>query len=192
MTSWSLILLGDPAAGKTTQARLLTKAYGLRPLEMGKLLRLSKDPQVRKRINSGQLAPTATVRKIMYDFVVRTPPERGILLNGTRMVGEARFLAKLLADCGHKENLVVYLNVPRGEMERRARGRVERLAGRVIRRADDDPAVLRNKKRFHDENLPKVIGFLRQKYPFRRISGVGTPAQVFGRIKSFIDEQVQA
>lgn len=189
MIPFNLILLGDPASGKTTQASLLAKAYGLRPLEMGKMLRKTRDPKIRKRVDAGKLAPTAPVRKIMYDFIVRTPRTRGILLNGTRMVGEARFLAKLLADCGREKNLVVYLNVPVREMERRAESRVERLAGRTTRRADDDPIVLRNKKRFHDQSLPKVVRFLSTQYPFQRISGLGSPAQVFGRIKSFIDEQ---
>src|SRR4051812_14218281 len=102
-TPLNIILLGDPAAGKATQAAFLVKKYPLYDLDMGKELRIlkRKDPKVRALLegsyDKGNLTQTDLVRSIHKQRIESTPKNKGILFDGNpKMVGEARLITKWL------------------------------------------------------------------------------------------------
>lgn len=175
---FNLILLGDPAAGKATQAAWIAKRYGMMDLDMGKELR---KPAAKKRFDyarltaKGKLTPTAVVRDILREKIVHASAARGILFDGTpKMLGEARLVAGLLRTADRSDPLVIYLRIPVAETMRRmiTRGR-----------KDDTRAAFLNRVAYYRKEVSRTVVFFRKIYDFRRISGVGTPSDVAERIE---------
>lgn len=178
---FNLILLGDPAAGKATQAAWIAKQYGMIDLDMGRELR---KPAVRKKFDyarltaKGKLTPTAIVRDILQRKIVRAPAARGILFDGTpKMIGEARLVADLLRKTGRSEPLVIYLHIPVGETMRRMTTRG---------RKDDTRAAFLNRVAYYRKEVAQTVAFFKKKYKFKRMSGAGTPSEVAERIDNEI------
>jgi adenylate kinase len=183
---FNIILLGDPASGKATQAKRLIKKYHLYNLDMGKEV---KKPAVKARYDYarttaiGNLTPTVVVRDIFKKIIFGTPPSRGILFNGTpKMINEAQLVARCLKQAGRTDPLFIYLSIPTSEVLRRAAKRRIYFHGKLVKRDDDSEKALRNRKRYYEKQVSQVVKFFKERYVFKRISGVGSEAEVSLRI----------
>lgn len=190
--SFNLILLGDPASGKGTQSVRLARRYHLYNFDMGAEVR---KPAVRtkfdyaKTTGAGNLTPTAVVRGILQTKIATVPRGQGILFNGhPKMIGEARLAAKWLREAGRSDPLVIYLSVPAGVTLQRAAKRKVRIDGKLVRREDDNGQALLNRRRYYREQVAQVVAFFKERYLFRKISGVGSEAEVYGRIAAAIEK----
>ncbi|HEV2173994.1 MAG TPA: nucleoside monophosphate kinase, partial [Nitrospira sp.] len=132
---FNLILLGDPASGKGTQAEHIVKKYRLYDLDMGREVR---KPAAKRRYDYrgttaiGKLTPTGVVRGIFKHVIATVPPSRGILFNGSpKMIGEAQLVARLLAKHKRRDPLVIYLSIPMKEVVRRTESRKIYVNGRL-------------------------------------------------------------
>jgi adenylate kinase len=179
----NLILLGDPASGKATQAARLVARYRLYDFDMGREV---KRPAVRSRYDykgttaRGGLTPTHVVRGILRRVIPSVPPGRGILFDGhPKMIGEAKLVANLLRENGRTGPLVIYLSIPISEALRRAKRR---------RRDDDAPEALKRRERYYRDQIRRVVAFFRKRYAFRKISGAGTPDAVWKRINKVVHQ----
>ncbi len=186
----NIILLGDPASGKGTQAARLVKKYGFYDLDMGKEVR---KPAMKARFDYkgttavGKLAPTAVVRNIFRRVIQETPPRQGILFNGTpKMIGEAKLIAGWLQQYKREDLLVIYLRIPASETLRRTQKRREYVRGKLVKRDDDAERALKNRWRYYKTQISRVVAFFKKKYPFREISGIGSRAEVWKRIQRVI------
>jgi adenylate kinase len=188
---FNLILLGDPASGKGTQAARLAKKYHLYNFDMGDEVR---KPAVRTKFNYarttgvGKLTPTAIVRGILERKIKEVPRGQGIVFNGhPKMIGEARLAAKWLKQYKRPDPLVIYLSVPASETLRRARKRVIYIDGKMMRRDDDTERALMNRRAYYRDQVSQVVIFFKKKYRFKNISGVGSEADVAKRIMKAIE-----
>ena len=188
---FNLILLGDPASGKATQAAMLVKKYRFFDFDMGKEV---TKPSVRTRYDYvkttaiGHLTPTAIVRDIFKRVVRAVPPGEGILFDGTpKMIGEARLVTKLLEQHKRSDPLVIYLSIPTNEILRRAKKRRASMGKKLVRH-DDTEEALRNRKRYYKDQLSRVVAFFKTKYAFKKISGLGSRAEVGVRIIAAIHD----
>ena len=179
---FNLILLGDPAAGKATQAAWIVKRYRMFDFDMGHELRR---PAVRKTFDyghstaKGKLTPTKIVRAIIRDKVSKTSRAKGILFDGfPKMAGEARLLAGQLKKIGRRAPFVIYLGVPVAEAYRR---RMKRG------RKDDTEEAFANRMAYYRHDVAKTIAFFKTIYAFKKISGLGTRKQVAARIKKELE-----
>lgn len=178
---FNLILLGDPASGKATQAARIAKKYGLYDFDMGKEVR---KPAVRARYDyegttaKGGLTPTNVARAILRRTIKGVSPGRGILFDGhPKMIGEAKLVARLLRENGRRDPFVIYLYVPTSEALRRRRVRA---------RDDDRPEAVKRRTRYYRSQVARVVAFFRKRYSFKRISGAGTRDEVWKRIRKTI------
>lgn len=141
-----------------------------------------------KTTASGHLTPTAIVRDILERTIRTAPCSRGLLFNGhPKMIGEARLAAKWLREAGRRDPLVIYLSISEAETLRRAAKRLVRgRGGKLVRREDDSGQALVNRRRYYREQVSQVVDFFRDQYVFKKISGMGTEAEVYKRIVAAI------
>ena len=185
--TFNLILLGDPASGKGTQAVRLAKKYHFYDLDMGREIR---KPSVRVQFDYkktsaiGKLTPTAVVRKIFKDIIHSVPEKKGILFNGNpKMINEAKLVSRLLKQSKRSDPLVIYLNIPTHEMLKRAEKRS---------RDDDTVRALRNREKYYKEQIARVVAFFGERYTVKNISGMGTEAAVEEKIEAAIKKHLKS
>jgi adenylate kinase len=187
---FNLILLGDPASGKGTQAARLAKKYDLHNFDMGHEVRKASAREkfdYAKTTAVGKLTPTAVVRDILHHVIRTVPPGKGILFNGhPKMIGEARLAAKWLAQYKRSDPVVLYLSIPADEILRRAQKRVVRVGGKLVKRDDDTERALANRKKYYRDQVSHVVTFFKKNYAFKKISGMGSEAEVEKRIATAV------
>jgi adenylate kinase len=193
---FNLILLGDPAAGKATQAARLVKKYHFYDFDMGKEVR---KPSVRvqyryaQTTGMGKLTPTAVVRKILRRVIRTVPVRQGILFDGhPKMIGEAKLVAKWLAQYKRSDPFVLYLGIPVKEVLCRAEKRKVYQQGHLIRRDDDVERAIKNREQYYREQISRVVSFFKKRYAFKRISGLGSRAEVWKRIDAAISHHASS
>lgn len=181
----NLILLGDPASGKATQAARIVKRYHLYDFDMGREL---MKPVVRARFDyrgtkaKGALTPTNVVRGILRRVILDIPRERGILFDGhPKMIGEAMLVARLLRHEKRADPLVIYLSITAAEILRRAGKRG---------REDDSRQALKRRERYYRDQMQQVIGFFQKRYVFKKLSGMGTRAEIWKKMAKTIQQYV--
>ncbi len=193
-TPFNLILLGDPGAGKATQAAYFAKKYKMFDYDMGRELTLLRERDknvdlVQKRTaDRGILTPTAIVRKLNRETVLGTPKSRGILFDGhPKMLGEAKIISKLLTETKRSNPLVLYLKIPSDEVVDRIQKRKGYYNTKFNKRADDSTIGLRNRAKYYRKNIAEVVEFFKSKYTFASIDGKGSRTEVRARIQKAID-----
>lgn len=178
---FNLILLGDPASGKGTQAARLAKKYRFYDLDMGREVRKPAalaQYNYAKTTAVGHLTPTAVVQNIFKRVIAATPADKGILFNGNpKMINEAKLVARLLALNKRADPLVIYLHIPVREMFKRADKR---------HRDDDSARALHNRQKYYKEQIARVVAFFGERYTVKKISGMGTEAAVGKKIEAVI------
>ena len=187
---FNLILLGDPASGKGTQARRLVKKYHFYDLDMGREVRKPAALAQYDYAHTtaiGHLTPTAVVRGIFKKVIRTTKTEQGILFNGNpKMINEAKLVAREFVRAKRTDPLVLYLSIPAVEMFRRAAQRKEYINGKMMKRHDDSRKALENRQRYYRKQVAQVVKFFKGRYHFKRISGMGTEAEVWARINAAV------
>ncbi len=184
---FNLILLGDPASGKGTQASWLVKKYHFYNLDMGREVRKPSalvQYDYARTTALGHLTPTVVVRNIFKRVIATAPTGKGLLFNGNpKMINEARLVAGLLKRYKRLDPLVIYLSIPEGEMFKRAE----------LRNRDDDTArALRNRRKYYKTQVARVVAFFNERYTVKKISGMGTEAAVAKKIEAAIRHHLAA
>jgi len=187
---FNLIILGNPASGKGTQAVRLVKKYRFYDLDMGREVR---KPSVRAQFDYikttavGHLTPTAIVRGIFKEIIGAVPSDKGILFNGTpKMINEAKLVSRLLKQNDRSSPLVIYLDIPIAETVRRMTKRVEKINGKLVKRDDDTAHALRNRQKYYKAQIARVVAFFGERYTVKKISGMGTEGVVAKKIEAAI------
>jgi adenylate kinase len=181
------IIFGPPGSGKGTQAMRLENDLHLNHLSTGDILRTEVatgtplGKEVERIMTAGDLVPD----RLIVDTVRRRLPEaeagRGALLDGfPRTVAQARALDSMLAGEGHKVDFIVALTVPEGVLV----GRLL-LRAQVEGRTDDNRESIEERMREYHKLTEAVLEHYRkQGLPIHEIDGVGTPDEVFHRIRT--------
>src|SRR3989338_3436378 len=191
----NVILLGDPAAGKATQAGMLVKKFGLYDMDMGLELNklraksLQVDGVLAKSTDKGNLAPTKIVHDIFRDIITSVPKDQGILFDGTpKMLNEAKLVIRLLKKYGRAMPVVLYITIPLEETVQRMHKRNGYDTGKFGKRVDDSVEALKNRARYYRRNVSAVVGYLESEFPYKKISGVGSKGDVQKRVLEAIKQ----
>lgn len=181
------IIFGPPGSGKGTQAARLEGELHLNHLSTGDILRSEvargtpMGKEVARIMSAGELVPD----RLIVDIVRRRLPEAeegvGALLDGfPRTVAQAKDLDAMLAGEGHRVNFVVALKVPEEVL-------IDRLLHRaaIEGRTDDNRESIRERMHEYHKLTEAVLGHYRSRsLPIHEIDGVGTPDEVFDRIRA--------
>lgn len=192
--SLNLVLLGDPGAGKATQAEYFAKKYDMFDFDMGRELTLLRDRNQKaskvltKNYDKGRLAPTNMVREIITEKFSSLPQSKNILFDGhPKMVGEAKIISKYLKSTNRSNPLVIYLRISHDEVVKRVLSRKGYKHTRFGKRLHDTKEGLKNRAKYYRINIKQVTDYFSSKYPFVVINGMGTRAEVRKRIQKAID-----
>lgn len=193
-TPVTLVLLGDIAAGKGTQAKILAIRYGLKLIDTGAFSRRiltgkSKVSERLARVKLGKLAPSDIIQRYLRRSLRSLQLQQGVLVDGGKMPAEARLIYQIFRKQGRRV-LVIYLHIPRSEIflrlnfryycsrtgeplviKRASIKRCPKCAAKIIKRADDDPQAIRNRIAYYDKIYSKTVKFWRRKKVLRVIDG---------------------
>lgn len=174
-----IILMGLAGSGKSTQGRLLAEATGKIWLSAGQVLRDTGDPEVQAIQTRGELVPNELIERLMIEGMLTAVREgRDVIIDGfPRDVEQAEWIASNLASV---IKLVLIIDVPKEELLKRLE-----LRGR----SDDNREAIEERFRIVEQNIYSICEILREKgIIIKNVNGIGTPEEVFERIKTVVTE----
>lgn len=139
-----MILLGAPGAGKGTQAKFLTEAYGIPQISTGDMLRAAVKAgtevglKAKAVMDSGSLVTDDIIIALVKDRIAQDDCKGGFLFDGfPRTIPQA----EAMRDAGVDIDVVLEIDVPDDEIVRRLSGRRVHLdSGRVYHVDFNPPA----------------------------------------------------
>lgn len=183
------IIFGPPGSGKGTQAAKVEQEFHLKHLSTGDLLRAEvarstpTGKEVARLMAAGDLVPDELIVDIVRRLLPAAEAGAGVLLDGfPRTERQAQALDAMLSTEGHRVDFVIALEVPAREL-------VERILHRakVEGRADDTREAIAERMHEYHKLTETVLDHYRtQGVPVERVSGVGSPDEVFERIRRAI------
>jgi adenylate kinase len=188
----NILLLGPQGSGKGTQARLISKTYGIPQIATGDMIREIKelDTELGRRVKAiydrGELVDDATIVDLIESRLDRGDTIPGFLLDGfPRNTAQAEALDVLLAQLGHSLDVVFELQLTDREVL------LERLAKRAAEegRTDDTPDAILKRLEIYDRETAPLVEYYRST----RGNVVGIHADrpiedVFAEIRATLDQ----
>ncbi len=172
-----IIFFGPAGAGKSVQGQILAARHGWRWLSTGQLLRDSRDEELRRQMETGNLVSDDIINRIIVRALDAAKDLKGVILDGyPRNIEQAKHLFAAQHNHSQTIELAVVLEVPRAEI-------IKRL---MIRgRADDtEEAIDRRLQIFKNEIYP-ILGYLtEQGVPVVHVVGDGTVGQIHDKIEA--------
>jgi adenylate kinase len=183
-----LVLVGPPGAGKGTQAAFIASAESIPQISTGDIFRanVSEGSELGKLakqfMDAGDLVPDTVTVEMVGNRLAEDDAGRGFLLDGfPRTVPQAETLEQLLADLGHKLDIVLELVVDDDEVVRRLSGRrtchrcgtiwhvdfdpptregiCDRCGGELFQRDDDKSQTVRHRLEVYAEQTAPLVSF---------------------------------
>ncbi|MEK6939532.1 MAG: nucleoside monophosphate kinase [Nanoarchaeota archaeon] len=198
-----LIILGPPGSGKGTVSERVAKDFHLLHISVGDLLRqeAKKNTALGKKISSyidkGNLVPHQMAVDIAKKAIGK---KKDFMFDGfPRSIDQAKLIGDVDID------LLIYLDVPEKEVVKRLSGRLldpvtgktyhqhylpppKNIMKRLVQRKDDTPKIIKERfKVYHKETEP-VIKYYQKKGILIKISGTGSPEEVYARVKKTVKE----
>ncbi|MBI3952357.1 MAG: nucleoside monophosphate kinase [Candidatus Doudnabacteria bacterium] len=135
---FDLILLGAPASGKDTQAKILMSKYSLRPVESGKHWRAmakknnTEGRMLRRTMSLGQPTPVPLMKKFLTSNINKAQKNKDLIFIGNpRLEPEAILLSRLLRN-KRRDFLALFIQLSKKEILNRIKPRIN-----LHRRSDD-------------------------------------------------------
>jgi adenylate kinase len=206
----NLLMLGPPGAGKGTQAERFARKRGIPKISTGDILReavQSGTPiglRAKAIMDRGELVSDDVMIGIVSERLNRDDARLGFVLDGfPRTVAQAAALDTIMA--GRDPLIVVDIEVPEAELVRRLASRMicadcgvnavagsegtrcERCGGRLVQRADDNEAVVRERLKVYHRQSEPLIEYYRSRPTFRSIDGAQSTVRVAADMAAAIE-----
>jgi adenylate kinase family enzyme len=163
-----IVLLGQVAAGKDTQADLLNKQFEFKKVESGKYWRsLEKEnskagEMLRKTTSKGLPAPVSLMKQFLLTNLETLPKNKTLLFVGNpRLKPEGQLLHKLMTE-KKQYYIVLYIGLTDREVLKRSRLRERNL---------DDRIYVTRRIAWHKDQVGKTIDYFKHVAPYARING---------------------
>jgi adenylate kinase len=209
-----VILLGNPGAGKGTQAKEIVRRMNIPQISTGDMLRDVMARQnglgheVRKRMDSGCLVNDATVNSIVAERIVKEDCRMGFILDGyPRTVPQAEtfqqyldrtdrlFVIEIRAeDSEILGRLVTRLMCPGcGEIYNSVsrkpvlKGACDRCRLQLVRRNDDREDLIRERFRIYREETFPLVEHYRKTGCYHKVDGLRPIAEVSRDIRNIVE-----
>lgn len=189
----NLILFGPPGSGKGTQAKMLAETFNLRAVSTGEALRdaarraTPSGLRAKEIMDRGELVSDDMVTDIVAEILeARRWGGNRFLFDGyPRTLKQVHDLDLLMDFYGLATPQVVLLRVPEEVL-------FERMLHRraVEGRSDDTDETFRERQRTYRERTAPIVTEYARRGWVHDIDGLGTPDEVFARVKDAIRDHV--
>lgn len=120
----SILFIAPPAAGKGTQAVLVSSKYQIPHISTGDLLRKVNDSEINEIMKDGTLVDTDFTVELLKKRLMKGDCANGYILDGfPRTIEQARAYERLLIRLGIPEGIVIVLNLDKEISRKRIVGR---------------------------------------------------------------------
>ena len=185
-----IIMYGLPAAGKTTQAKLIAEKYGLYHFAMGEKLReqiasgSELGQKIKSTVDSGLLVSDELILEVLRD-VKNQAVETGIVFDGfPRIIDQAILLDQMLAEVKLEVNALCLLKVSSDEAERRINDRIA-----AQNRGDDkDKSVVINRMNVFLKESAPLSAHYQDKNKFYELDGEEPIEIIFKKLCDIIEK----
>jgi adenylate kinase len=188
----NVLLLGPQGSGKGTQAKLISKTYGIPQVATGDMARELKEldtplgREVKEIYDRGDLLSDDLIVRMIRDRLSRGDTIPGFILDGfPRNLAQAESLDLLLAELDRDLDVVFDLQVGDREVL------MERIAKRAVDegRTDDTPEAIRKRLEIYDRDTAPLI----EHYRANQANVVGIHAdqpihEVFAEIRDALEQ----
>lgn len=217
MKSHRIVLLGPPASGKGTQGRIMAERWGAPVVSAGDVLRAEiaagtpLGKEAARAMEFGRLVPDR-VAVASVESWLDAHREAFVFDGFPRTVGQADALDEVLVRRASPLTAVLWLELPVEQIEERVCRRVVcqdcgrsfqtglHVAGKeaacpvcggaLTIRSDDNLAMLTNRMQQYREHTQPVMDYYEDQGLLRRIEASGTPEEVFARIETVVQINV--
>lgn len=217
MSHLRLVLLGAPGSGKGTQAKKISRFYGIPQISTGDILRESVKNETalglkaKPYMDSGALVPDSLMVSMVAERLLEGDCSDGFVLDGfPRTTAQADALSTMLRRTGKPLSRVINIDVDEEELVRRLSGRrvcrscgegyhvvfnvprqeglCDKCSGELYQRQDDKPETVRARLKVYQEQTDPLIGYYKSKGLLSTVCGVGQIDEIFYNFKKVLDE----
>lgn len=210
------MLLGAPGSGKGTQAEMITRQFGIPVTSPGAILRREKDLGTPLGLETAEISQQGGLvsDKIIVELIedwLRLHGSHGFVFDGfPRTTPQAESLQSILVRHRTPLDLAIWLEVSEKTIGDRIAGRLQCQAcgfttsvtsatfaqrpvcpyceGPLVRRADDDVAVLQKRLGAFNAKTQPLAAFYEKAGALRRIDGNRDRDAVFADISRLIEQ----
>ena len=215
MSHHRIVLLGPPGSGKGTAAQALCELLGIPHVSTGQMFRETVrkggpiGESAKRFIDKGQLVPDEITIEIVRMWLDEHIGGGGFLFDGfPRTLPQAEAFDRLLAERGTPITMAILLDVNEGEIVERILGRLscekcgtlyhvtrmpprregtcDKCGGKLIRRADDTEATIRERMRIYQRQTLTVVDYYEKRGALKRVDGSGLKDKAFSAIVKLV------
>jgi len=215
MKAQALIFLGAPGAGKGTQAREVSKHFGIPQISTGEILREAVKKQTKlglsakAKMEAGELVPDEIVCGIVEQRIDEPDCKAGFILDGfPRTIPQAEFVGRILQAKGRGNPLVIDILVDLDVLMKRLTGRrtcsvcgeiyniyfnppkqdgvCDKDGGKLLQRADDNEEAIRQRLVAYQQQTAPLIEYYRGKGLLHGVEGNREPALIAQDLLKFL------
>src|SRR3989344_9129133 len=173
---FDIILLGDTASGKETQANILKKKYALKFVESGVYSRnLLKEKsqngdRARLTVAKGLPLPTILLQKFLIKEIKNKPKNKDLLFLGTpRLKPEAQLVKKILQTTG-QDFMALYITLPDKEVYKRSLKRRKSNVKEIYKVLDTEK-IIKARIKYYKNQVSKTVKYFKSLNKITMING---------------------
>lgn len=180
-----IVLVGPPAGGKGTQAKILEKKYGFKKLTASKVLKdhAADDAKFHdyyetfQKERPGELLPDDVVCEIMAEYLKKSGYADDVIFDGfPRTLGQAEKFDALLKTQGQRLDAVIDIHFSDQDLEALVQRQLNRAQqaladGKTPRQTDLDPDIARKRVDIYMNQTVPVLKYFDQKNVLFSVDG---------------------
>ena len=211
-----IIMLGEPGAGKGTQALKIAEKYNIPHISTGDIFRMNikegteLGKKAKNYMDQGLLVPDELVVDLVVDRLAQADAKNGYVLDGfPRTIPQAEALDKALAEKGEAVDYAIDVDVPDENIVNRMSGRracttcggtyhikyaptkaegiCDSCGGTLVLRDDDKPETVKKRLEVYHEQTQPLIDYYNSKNVLKTVDGTQDVADVFAAIVKILE-----